>query len=482
MLESYIPKNLTYDEVFDNQGGLREIYTKLNGLFSTYDKEGFTKLAEEADTLFFNGGITFAVYSDDSTATERIFPFDMVPRLIDKKEWDVVEKGIIQRNIAINSFLKDLYGDQKILKQGIIPKELIASSKNFLKEMIGFTPPMGIYNHINGSDVIRHKDGNFYILEDNVRCPSGVSYVVANRQTLKKTFSRLFQDYHTSLVNDYSSQLLDMLRSVAPKGVKDPKCVVLTPGMYNSAYYEHSWLAQSMGIQLVEGRDLFTSSDGVFAKTIFGPQKVDVIYRRVDDPFIDPEVFRKDSMLGVPGLMRAYLNGKVNLVNAPGTGVADDKAIYTYMPEIIKFYLGEEAIIHNVPTYRCELDSDLDFVLKNIHELVVKPVDESGGYGVSIGSTLTDKEAEELRQTIKKDRRKYIAQPIMSLSTHPTYIKENGRMEPRHMDLRTFCLLGGADFSYVLPGGLTRVALKEGNLIVNSSQGGGSKDTWVIHS
>lgn len=480
MIDPYIPAENIYDEMFDASGKIRPHYEILAKHFEEYNVESFERISEEAKHIFYNKGITFAVYSEKMEATERIFPFDLIPRLITASKWEKLEKGIIQRNRAINLFLKDLYNEQTIFKEDIIPRDLIESSVNFLEVMKGFVPPGGIYNHINGSDIIRHSDGEYYVLEDNVRCPSGVSYVYANRTTLKSTFPKLFAANKTRQVNDYPSYLLEMLQSVAPEKLeKEPRCVVLTPGVFNSAYYEHTWLAQSMGIELVEGRDLYVKNDFVYTNTINGPVQVDVIYRRIDDAFLDPEVFRKDSALGVRGLMRAYKSGNVNIVNAPGTGVADDKAVYIYMPQIIKFYLGEEAKLKNVPTYRCEIEEDYKFVMENVDKLVVKPVDESGGYGISIGNTLSEKEIEEVQRNISANRRKYIAQPIMSLSQLPTYIEETKTIEPRYLDLRTFCLIGKND-PYVLPGGLTRVALKKGNLIVNSSQGGGSKDTWII--
>lgn len=479
MIKPYHNSPSIFDEVFDNHGEIRPHYQALAKHFNVYDAKSFSKLHDDAKLIFYNEGVTFAVYSNKNEATERIFPFDMVPRLITSNEWKEVNDGVLQRNKAINDFLKDIYGEQKILKDGVVPRSLIDSSENFVEEMRNINPTADIYNHINGSDIIRHSDGGFYILEDNVRCPSGVSYVIANRQTLKKTFPSLFSNYRTRQVNDYSSHLLQMLQSVTPNENADPCCVVLTPGAYNSAYYEHSWLAQSMGIELVEGRDMFVKNDFVYTKTIYGPRQVDVIYRRIDDDFIDPEVFNSDSLLGVPGLMKAYAKGNVTLVNAPGTGVADDKAVYTFMPQIIEYYLSEKAILKNVPTYKCENDEDFEYVMDNIDMLVVKPVDESGGYGITIGTTLSSAEIGVVQKNIAANRRKYIAQPIMSLSTHPTFMPESGAMEGRHLDLRTFCLLG-KDVQHVVPGGLTRVALKKGNLIVNSSQGGGSKDTWVI--
>jgi uncharacterized circularly permuted ATP-grasp superfamily protein len=353
------------------------------------------------------------------------------------------------------------------------------SSKNLLNIMQNFTPPGDIYNHICGTDLIKHKDGKYYVLEDNVRCPSGVSYVLANREAMKKTLSRIFKMLRIKTVVDYPEHLLNALQSVCPNNVDNPVCVVLTPGVYNSAYYEHSFLAQSMGIDLVEGRDMFVDNDFLYMHTVYGPQKVDVLYRRVDDDFLDPVVFNPDSVLGVPGLMGVYRKGNVSIINAPGAGVADDKAVYSYIPEIIKYYLNEDPILQNVPTYRCSVKKERDYVLQNIENLVVKPVDESGGYGIFIGQYATNEEIEAQKKIVKKTPRKYIAQPIMSLSLHSTYIESEEKFEPRHVDLRTYTLLG-KNTQYVLQGGLSRVALKKGSLIVNSSQGGGSKDTWVL--
>jgi len=426
-----------------------------------------------------NQGITYAVYSDSKQGTERIFPFDLFPRIIPTGEWEQLEKGLIQRSLALNEFIKDVYSEKKILKDKVVPAELVFSSANYCQEMIGFLPQSGIYCHISGTDIIKHSDGQFYVLEDNLRVPSGVSYVLCNRDAMKKTLAQIFQNAQVRTVNEYPSELLATLQSVAPEGKDLPVCVLLTPGIYNSAYYEHAFLAQKMGIELVEGRDLFVDNNFVYMKTIYGPQKVDVIYRRVDDAFIDPLVFNPKSVLGVAGLMSAYRAGNVTLVNAPGTGVSDDKAIYSYVPAIIKYYLNEEPIIKNVPTYICERENDLKYVLEHIPELVVKPVDQSGGYGVMIGNTLTSKEIEELKAKILADPREYIAQPIMWLTVHSTFIEEKEVFEPRHIDLRTFTLMG-KNRHFVLQGGLSRVALREGSLIVNSSQGGGSKDTWVV--
>ncbi|MBU2951103.1 circularly permuted type 2 ATP-grasp protein [Tamlana agarivorans] len=478
LFSSYEFDSRFYDELFAKREDVRSIYKTLFELFGTYSVPEFNRLNIQAKDSFFNSGITFQVYGENEV-NEKIFPFDLFPRIIDHKEWETIESGVLQRSKALNHFLWDVYHDQKIIKQGIVPKELIESSVNFLPEMVGFDPPEGVYNHISGTDLIKHSDGKYYVLEDNIRCPSGVSYVIGNRGAVKHALFGVFNQYNTHTVVNYGSKLLDTMQSVKPNGVDNPVCVILTPGVYNSAYYEHCFLAKQMGILLVEGRDLFVENDFVYMKTIYGIEKVDVIYRRVDDLFIDPLVFNKDSVLGVPGLFSVYLKGNVALVNAPGTGVADDKAVYTYMPEIIKYYLDEEPILNNVYTYHCSRKDELSYVLENIDKLVIKPVDESGGYGISIGNKLTKAEIEKVKETIKKEPRKYIAQPIMSLSTHPTYIDDTQSFESRHVDLRTFTLLG-KDVDFVLKGGLTRVALKKGNLVVNSSQGGGSKDTWVL--
>jgi len=479
ILNGYKLEETHFEEVFTRLNGVKPHYQNTVDRFKQFSLADFERLNNEVKTAFFNQGITFAVYSESKKPDERIFPFDLFPRIIPAEEWTKLETGVIQRNRAINLFLEDIYHSKKILKDKVVPADLIFSSKNYLKEMVDFSPEGGIYTHISGTDLIKHSDGEYYILEDNLRCPSGVSYVLSNRMALKKSLYDLFDKLNTKTVYQYPEQLLEILKTVKPKNTDNPTVVVVTPGMYNSAYFEHSFLAQKMGIPLVEGRDLFVEKDIVYMKTIYGPKKVDVIYRRVDDEFIDPLVFRKDSMLGIPGLISAYRAGNVTLANAPGTGVADDKAVYHYVPAIIKYYLGEEPILNNVQTYHCEKDSDFKYVLENIDKLVVKPVDESGGYGISIGTKLTKEEIEEVKTRIKSDRRKYIAQPIMSLSVHPTFVEETKEFEPRHIDLRTFSLMG-KNKTYTLKGGLTRVALKKGNLIVNSSQGGGSKDTWVL--
>lgn len=467
------------DEVYDHKGTGKAHYQLVLNKFLQYRAENFRELNEHAKLSFFNQGITFAVYSDKAKGVERIFPFDLFPRIIPAEEWAKVEDGVIQRNLAINHFIHDIYHKKQILRDGIVPAELVFSSKNYTKAMFGIKPVGLIYNHISGTDLIKHKDGEYYVLEDNVRVPSGISYVLSNREAMKRTLFNLFRKFNIRSVQDYSSQLLATMQSVAPEGAEEPTCVLLTPGLYNSAYFEHAYLALSMGIPLVEGRDLFVDKNFVYMKTIYGPKRIDVIYRRVDDDFLDPLSFKPDSVLGVAGIMGAYREGNVSLLNSPGTGAADDKAVYAYVPAIIRYYLGEEPILNNVHTYRCELESDYKYVMEHMEELVIKPVDESGGYGILIGSKATKEEISNFKDSIRQDRRKYIAQPIMSLSRHPTFIEDQNCFEPRHIDLRTYTLLG-KDRQFVLKGGLSRVALTKGSLIVNSSQGGGSKDTWVL--
>jgi len=479
LLDAYPLSDTFLDEVYNFQGKIRKHYQKVKNHLAKTPLDDFKELNDYARTSSFDQGITFNVYSEKAKGTERIFPFDLFPRIIPKKEWEYLEKGLNQRNQAINLFLKDIYGKKHILKDNILPKELILSSKQYCKHMQGFTPKADLYVHISGTDIIKHSDGNYYVLEDNLRCPSGVSYVLANRQATKRTLSDLFFRSSIDPVVDYPEKLAEVLKSVAPQQAEEPTCVLLTPGMYNSAYFEHSFLALLMGIQLVEGRDLIVENNFVYMKTIHGPKRVDVIYRRIDDDFLDPSVFRKDSMLGVSGLMKAYRAGNVTLVNAPGTGVADDKAVYTYIPDVIRYYLNEEPILNNVHTYHCYEPDDLKYVLENMHDLVVKPVDESGGYGIFIGPATTKAETAKFKKTVLAQPRKYIAQPVMKLSVHATFIEENECFEPRHIDLRTFSLMGKG-IKHVCKGGLTRVALKKGQLIVNSSQGGGSKDTWVL--
>ncbi|MEZ6065139.1 MAG: circularly permuted type 2 ATP-grasp protein [Planctomycetaceae bacterium] len=392
------------------------------------------------------------------------------------REWARVEAGLKQRIQALNLFLDDIYGPQKILRDRVVPKELVLTAKTYRPQCEGFRPPKGVWTHITGTDLVRHRDGEFYVLEDNLRCPSGVSYVLENRELMKRVLPEVFQGASIAPVEQYPEQLLDILQQTAPAGVTDPVVALLTPGVYNSAYFEHAFLAQQMGIELVSGNDLFVENGYVYMRTTHGPQRVDVLYRRLDDDFIDPLAFRADSMLGVPGIMDAYRRGNITLANAPGTGVADDKAVYAYVPKIIDYYLTEEVILPNVPTYVCSDEKDCQYVLEHLDELVVKPTNESGGYGILMGPMSSRKEQEECAASVRSNPRNWIAQPMLDLSTVPTIIADEVR--PRHVDLRPFILYG--DSIFVLPGGLTRVALREGSMIVNSSQGGGSKDTWVL--
>lgn len=420
-------------------------------------------------------GITFTVYGDES-GTEKIFPFDIVPRVIEAFEWQHIEAGLKQRITALNLFINDIYHDQHIVKEGILPQEILEKAQSFRPQCVGLTPPKGIWCHITGTDLIRHGDGAIYVLEDNLRCPSGVSYVLQNRMVMKRSFPQVFAESRVRPVTDYASRLYSTLAHLSPNDVADPTIVVLTPGIYNSAYYEHSFLAQQMGVELVQGKDLVVQDDFVYMRTTEGFQQVDVIYRRIDDDFIDPKAFRKDSMLGVPGLMDVYRKGRVALANAPGTGIADDKVIYTFVPEMIRYYLNEEPVVPNVPTYVCQRDDDRKYVLENLDQLVVKAANEAGGYGMLVGPHSTKQQQAEFAELIKADPRNYIAQPTLALSRVPTMVGD--KFEGRHVDLRPYVLYG--ESVWVLPGGLTRVALKKGSLVVNSSQGGGSKDTWVI--
>ncbi len=430
---------------------------------------------QAAERALLQMGITFNVYGEKA-GTEKIFPFDLVPRIVSGVEWERIERGLRQRIQALNLFINDLYHDQHILKDGVVPKEIIYSSKAFRQECMGINPPRGIWCHVTGTDLVRNDDGNIYVLEDNLRCPSGVSYVLENRQVMKSLFPQVFASSRIRPVSNYPNRLRDMLEHLAPEGVPQPRVVLLTPGIYNSAYFEHSFLAQQMGVELVEGRDLVVSEGEVCMRTTKGFERVDVIYRRIDDDFIDPQVFRSDSMLGVPGLMEVYKAGRVALANAPGTGVADDKVVYAYLPRIVKYYLDEAMILPNVPTHICAESDELQYVLEHLDEMVVKAANESGGYGMLVGPHSTAAEQAEFAERIRANPRNYIAQPTLSLSRVPTIIEN--RFEGRHVDLRPYILYGKDIF--VLPGGLTRVALKRGSLVVNSSQGGGSKDTWVL--
>ena len=462
-----------YDEMFDNNLKVRPHYSLFNRRFSKLGWKKLNFLQHSTDRAQLSLGMTFNVYSDNQ-GIERILHLDIIPRIINGKDWDFIDKGLKQRIVALNLFLDDLYNDQKILKDKIIPRELILSSTTFLKECIGLKPPENVWSHITGTDIIRGGNGDFYVLEDNLRVPSGVSYMLENREILKRTFPELFEKLNVRPVYNYTHSLRDMLESLSSKS--PATIAVLTPGIYNSAYFEHAYLAQQMGAELVEGRDLVVKDDVVYMITTNGLERVDVIYRRVDDDFIDPLVFRKDSVLGTPGLFQAYKKGNVVLVNAPGTGVADDKAVYAYVPRIIKYYLGEEIILPNVETYICGEEKDLKFVVENIGKLVVKQTDASGGYGMLIGPKSTKAEQKEFIAKIKDNPRNYIAQPTINLSRVPTLTEEG--IEGRHVDLRPYVLYGKE--LKIIPGALTRVAMKKGSLVVNSSQGGGSKDTWVL--
>jgi len=465
-----------YDELFDAdvrpRPGADLVVERINGLA----ERELQRRQQAAEKALLNLGITFNVYGQDG-GTERIFPFDIVPRIVQNAEWQTLERGLTQRIRALNAFINDVYNEQKILKDKVIPADLVLGADGYRQACVGVNPPGGIWCHITGTDLVRHGDGNYYVLEDNLRCPSGVSYVLENRLIMKRTFPLVFDACNVLPVTDYPSRLLDMLQALAPSGVRNPQVAVWTPGIYNSAYFEHSFLAQQMGVQLVEGGDLVVHRGEVMMRTTKGLERVDVLYRRIDDDFMDPEAFRPDSLLGVPGMMQAFQSGKVALANAPGTGVADDKAVYAYVPEIIRYYLGEEPIINNVPTYACWRDDDRAYVLEHLDELVVKAVNESGGYGMLVGPHATKQERAEFAEKIKAKPRTYIAQPTLALSRVPVLVDDH--FEGRHVDLRPY-ILYGPDGIYVLPGGLTRVALKKGSLVVNSSQGGGSKDTWVL--
>jgi uncharacterized circularly permuted ATP-grasp superfamily protein len=422
-------------------------------------------------------GITFTVYHQEGGSIDRSWPLDIIPRVIALQEWQRIEAGLRQRARALNLFIDDIYHGQQIVHEGVFPREILADSANFRPQCVGIDPPLGVWAHVCGSDLIRGADGTVYVLEDNLRVPSGVSYMLENRQVVKRVFPELFEATTILPVDDYPNQLLETLRAIAPPEAGAPEVVVLTPGIYNSAYFEHSYLAQQMGVELVEGRDLAVGDDDiVYMRTIDGWKRVDVIYRRVDDLFLDPEVFREDSSLGVPGLMRAWCRGTVSLANAPGAGVADDKVVYTFVPAMIRYYLNEEAILPNVPSYLCTNAEQREYVLAHLAELVVKPANESGGYGMLMGPKSTEEERAQFAQLITENPRNYIAQPVISLSTTPTLV--DGLLEPRHLDLRPF-ILSGRD-TQVTTGGLTRVAMRKGSLVVNSSQGGGSKDTWIV--
>lgn len=473
--KDYQPDNF-YDELISSPGNARLPAKKLVSYLQSLDEDEIQRRQQLADAAIQDMGITFTVYTEEGNI-DRSWPFDIIPRTISARQWRKTADGLMQRLQALNLFIDDLYHDQKIIKDNVIPRELLEQSTNFRKECMGITPPHGVWAHICGTDLVRDGDGEFYVLEDNLRVPSGVSYMLENRSITKRVLPELFEHDKILPVNDYTDQLYKTLADLAPQ-VSDPCIAVLTPGIYNSAYFEHAFLAQQMGVELVEGSDLTVAKNGyVYMKTIGGLKRVDVIYRRIDDLFLDPKVFNKDSVLGVPGLMRAWQKGKVALANAPGAGVADDKVIYAYVPQVIKYYLDQDPIIANVETFLCSDKKQREYVIDNIHELVVKPANESGGYGMLVGPHSTKKEQAEFVELIKKNPRNYIAQPTLSLSTAPTLVGA-GKLEPRHLDLRPFVLQGKN--SYVTTGGLTRVAMKKGSLVVNSSQGGGSKDTWIV--
>ena len=475
MLKDY-QVNDGFDEMLDEKTGVRAHYEGFHRLFNELTRAEFEAKRQAVDTAFLRQGVTFNVYGD-AAGTEKVFPFDLLPRIIPAREWEVLERGLAQRITALNLFLHDIYHDQKILKDGVIPEFYVLSARHFRREFVNFEVPKGIYIHVCGTDLIRDKDGNYLVLEDNGRCPSGVSYVLENRRALKRAFPQIFENISVRPVENYPQELLKTLKHISPAGVADPTVVVLTPGAYNSAYFEHTYLARQMGIEIVEGRDLFVRDSRVFMRTTKGPQPVHVIYRRIDDDFIDPTVFRRDSMLGVPGLVHAYRAGNVSLANSIGTGLADDKVMYYFVPRMIKYYLDQEPILPNVPTYLASEEKDLKYILENLPSLVVKAANESGGYGMLMGPKASKEEIEKFRALILADPRNYIAQPMIFLSQHPTFCEDV--FDGRHVDLRPFILSG--ERTTIIPGGLTRVALRKGSLVVNSSQGGGSKDTWVLY-
>ncbi|MGA1052354.1 MAG: circularly permuted type 2 ATP-grasp protein [Ilumatobacteraceae bacterium] len=464
------------DELLDDDGRPRPHARDLWSLVERLGEDELRNRQRIADADILTMGITFTVYSDGQNI-DRAWPFDIIPRVIPGAEWDRVSAGLAQRLRALNLFIDDLYNDQRIIADGVFPAELLEASVNYRPQCRGVRPKHGVWAHVSGTDLVRDDDGTFYVLEDNLRVPSGVSYVIENRGVTKRAFAELFERQRIRPVDAYTDELNGLLASLAPEGVDEPQIAVLTPGIYNSAYFEHSFLAERMGAELVEGADLVVGDDDVvYMRTIDGLARVDVIYRRIDDLFLDPAEFRPDSMLGVPGLMRAWRAGNVGIANAPGAGVADDKVVYAWVPDIVRYYLGEEPMIPNVPTYRAMYDDERRFVIDNIGDLVLKPANESGGYGIVIGDRATGAELAAAVAAIEADPRNWVAQPILALSTVPTLV--DGGIAPRHVDLRPFVLTGSG--SYVTPGGLTRVALPEGSLVVNSSQGGGSKDTWIV--
>ena len=473
-LANYEVQNL-YDELLTPTRQARRGLGRLVRYLRKMNYADLSQRRQDAELAISTMGITFTVYSEAGNI-DREWPFDIIPRVISLREWERTEKGLVQRLTALNMFINDIYNEQKIIRDGKFPEHILSSSKNYRKECLGMQPVMGIWAHICGSDLVRDSDGTLYVLEDNLRVPSGVSYMLENRRLTKLAFPELFEEYDIMPVDDYPTQLFDMLSSISPRPKEYPEVVVLTPGIFNSAYFEHSFLAQRMGAELVEGSDLIVGDDDcVYMKNIEGLSRVDVIYRRIDDLYLDPEVFNTDSVLGVRGLLRAWKKGNVALANAPGAGVADDKVVYTYVPDMIRYYLGEEPILPNVPSFRCEDAKQRKYVLANLDKLVIKPANESGGYGMYIGPRISKNKRAEVARLIRENPRNYMAQPVLNLSTVPTLCDQH--IEPRHVDLRPFILQGSR--SYVTEGGLTRVALVKGSLVVNSSQGGGSKDTWV---
>jgi len=473
-LKSYDPEGF-YDELLEAGGRPRSGMEHLVEKLARIDTGELRNRKQEAERAFFKAGVTFNVYGD-SQATEKIFPFDIVPRMVSAAEWTSVEKGLKQRIRALNLFINDVYHERKIIKDGVVPEFVVESASAFRPECIGLSPPHNIWCHVSGMDLVRDRDGQVYVLEDNLRCPSGVSYVLENREVMKRSFPQIFDEGAVRPVEAYPEKLLETLQFLAPEAFSKPEVAVLTPGIYNSAYFEHSFLARQMGVELVEGRDLVVIDGWVKMRTTKGFERVDVIYRRVDDDFLDPLAFRPDSMLGVPGIMEAYRAGRIAMANAPGTGVADDKVVYAYVPRMIKYYLDEEPLLPNVPTFLCWEEKSCRHVLENLDKLVIKAANESGGYGMLIGPHATRAERESFAELIRANPRNYIAQPTLALSRVPTLCDEG--LEGRHVDLRPYVLYG--EEIYVMPGGLTRVALRKGSLVVNSSQGGGSKDTWVL--
>jgi len=475
LLDKYQPGDF-FDEMFSAEGQVRPHYAALYERFQNLDREEFEQRRTAVDAAFLRQGITFTVYSDEQ-GTERIFPFDLMPRIIPNAEWTKIEAGLIQRMRALNLFLKDIYSDQRIIKEKVVPAEEVLTAKHYRPEMVGVPVPKDIYIHICGSDMVRDREGTYFVLEDNGRCPSGVSYLLENRVAMKRAFPNLFSSAGVRPVDHYTQDLLTVLQYIAPPSNNAPTVVLLTPGIYNSAYFEHSFLARQMGIQIVEGQDLVVQDKTVYMRTTKGLEKVDTIYRRLDDDFLDPKVFRKDSILGVPGLVEAYRAGNVSLANAIGTGIADDKVVYKFVPDMIKFYLSEEPILGNVPTYLASDPKEREYIVTHLEKLVVKSANESGGYGMLVGPASTASQRAEFKKLILENPRNFIAQPTLNLSRHPSYC--DGHFEGRHVDLRPYILCG--EKISIVPGGLTRVALKKGSLVVNSSQGGGSKDTWVLY-